>query len=398
MIKNHNSHIAPLLCAVLLLGTAVPSARADCPPGYRSQADAASAAQTAVPAGSPTFSGAYYPVSVEEYSEAGEARIRKIYQLSLSDDPSLIPTGSFTRDGRTYHLLDITQKDEIGVDTKEHTETITQDSDTGEIAEILKVLPAQKKVTTKDGYSGTLLLDHTSIDVSVKGYQTSSRNLSATRTYPSLSDADLSLIPKSISSGGTQLTLGDVQWSNDGTYYTAAATYTGTVSSRYATGYTVKANYTGQVAKTSCEVATYTAVFGSEPLSIPPASSTAETGRPEDSKTGEASEAAEAAEAENEPEAENKPETADTRSGRHRKDNLPLEPDNVKDSAKTQDTSETEMREDRAVFGICVASCVIGIVGVLCLLVQLLPKLRGLCGRKKEKKEDRSDHDIQPQQ
>lgn len=350
-------HIAPLLCAALLVGVSIPTALADCPPGFRSQA-AAPAAETAEQMSSPTYSGAYYPVTVEEYSEAGEARIRKIYQLSLSDDPSLIPTGSFTRDGRAYRLLDITQKDEIGVDTKDHTETITQDSDTGEIAEILKVLPAQKKVSTKDGYSGTLLLDHTSIDVSVKGYQTSSRNLSATRTYPSLSDADLSLIPKSVSSGGTQLTLGDVQWSNDGTYYTATATYGGTVSSRYATGYTVKANYTGQVAKTNCEVATYTAVFGSEPLSEAPDASTAETGRPEDSPSEEPAAAAENEPAADQTGADSATEPADTEDG-------------------TKDTVGTGTREDKIILGVGAISCVSCIVGIVCLLVPFLSKLRG---------------------
>ena len=69
----------------------------------------------------------------------------------------------------------------------------------------------------------------------------------------------MSLIPKSIEDKGKTLTLGDVKWSEsmdvDGegspvTRYTATASYTGTASSRYATGYTVRANYT--------------AIFGSE--------------------------------------------------------------------------------------------------------------------------------------
>ena len=45
--------------------------------------------------------------------------------------------------------------------------------------------------------------------------------------------------------------------------YTATAKYTGTTSSKYATGYTVSANYTGEVAKIGCDVVTYTATFGS---------------------------------------------------------------------------------------------------------------------------------------
>lgn len=108
----------------------------------------------------------------------------------------------------------------------------------------------------------------------VKGYKTSTKNLSATRTYPSLSDADLDLIPKTTTDGGKTLTLADVQWASDGTYYTATAKYTGTSSSRHATGYTVSATYTGEVAKTECSVVTYTAIFGSEEL--PPAEQDAE--------------------------------------------------------------------------------------------------------------------------
>ena len=219
----------------------------------------------------------HHPVSVEEYTYGplDELRIDKIYQLSLSDDPSGIPTGDFDRNGRHYYLLDMVRKDEVGVDTQPHTETVTMDSDTGDLAEVLKRLDAQMEVATEDGHTGTLVLDHTSVKVEVKGYKTSSRSLSATRTYPSLSDADLALIPTTITDGGKTLTLADVQWASDGTYYTATAKYTGSSSSRHATGYTVTASYTGEVAKTNCEVVTYTAIFGStkmeepEPTSVP---------------------------------------------------------------------------------------------------------------------------------
>ena len=210
----------------------------------------------------------YYPVSVEEYTYGpfDELRVNKVYQLSLSDDPRGIPTEDFERNGRRYYLLDMIKENTIGVDTQEYTETVTMDSDTGDMSAVLKTLDAQMEVTTEDGYTGILILDHTSVKVEVKGYQTSTKNLSASRTYPGLSDADLELIPKTITDNGNTLTLADVQWANDGTFYTATATYTGTSTSRYATGYTVTANYTGQVAKTNCEVVIYTAIFGSEKL------------------------------------------------------------------------------------------------------------------------------------
>ena len=218
----------------------------------------------------------FYPVSVDEYTagELDEPRINKVYRLSLSDDPSGIPTDDFVRDGRQYYLLDLIRKDEVGVDTQPHTETITMDSPTGELSEVLKLLDGQKDFTSEDGYSGVLLLDHTSVKVEVKGYSTKTSNLSAARTYPNLSDADLSLVPKTISDGGRTLTLANVNWSSSNQTegedivqrYTATATYTGSATSKSATGYKVTANYTGELSKTGCKIVTYTAIFGGEEL------------------------------------------------------------------------------------------------------------------------------------
>lgn len=219
----------------------------------------------------------FYPISVEARTIAGfdQPCIEKVYQLSLSDDPSGIPTDDFEQNGYLYHLTDMTQSHDVGVDTQTKTETITQDSSTGELSEVLKQLPGQKEVKTPDGYSGTLLLDHTSVQVKAKGYETSTRNLSASRTYPNLSDADLSLVPKTVTDGGSTLTLSNVQWSSEAqadgsTHFTASATYAGTATSRYATGYTVTANYTGQVAKTGCEIVTYTALFAGTKIETVP--------------------------------------------------------------------------------------------------------------------------------
>lgn len=215
----------------------------------------------------------YYPVSVDEYTtgDLDEPRISKTYRLSRTDDPSLIPTEDFERNGRLYYLLDMTREDEIGVDVKAHTETITMASDTDDMEEILKRLEAEQEVTTEDGYTGTLTLDHTSVKVTTDGYATQTRSLSATRTYPNLSDADLSLIPKTIEDNGKTLTLADVEWTSanqteaEGTVlrYCATAQYTGSTSYQYATGYTVTADYSGEVAKTDSNIVVYTAIFGS---------------------------------------------------------------------------------------------------------------------------------------
>ena len=246
-------HLLTTLCALALVTTgSIPALAAE--------------------AADPSQSASYYPIQVEEYLENEQPRIRKVYQLSLSEDPSLIPTDDFERDGRLYYLLDMTRKDEVGVDTKPHIETITMASDTDNMEKILQSLEAQMETTTENGYTGLLNLDHTTVKVSADGYATRTQALSATRSYPNLSEADLSLIPKSIEEKGRTLTLADVKWSEseqtDGaggvvTRYTASASYTGSASSRYATGYTVTADYSGEVAKTGCSVVTYTAIFGS---------------------------------------------------------------------------------------------------------------------------------------
>ena len=245
--------------------------------------------------------GPFYPISVEEYTYGSfdELRINKVYQLSLSDDPDRIPTEDFERNGRRYFLLDMIREDEVGVDTQDYTDTITQDSDTNDLSAILKQLDPHREVTTEDGYTGLLALDYTSVTVEAKGYKTSTKSLSATRTYPNLSDADLSLVPKTTTDNGKTLTLGAVEWSGgENGYYTATATYTGTSSTRYATGYTVTASYTGQVAKTGCEVVTYTAIFGSEVL--PKEEKTEESSNPPDQadQTGQKDLVADAAPAE----------------------------------------------------------------------------------------------------
>ena len=134
----------------------------------------------------------YYPISVEEYTYGplDELRINKVYQLSLSDDPSLIPTEDFVRNGRRYYLLDMTRKDEVGVDIQTHTEAVTQASDTNNLETILQRLDAEMEVTTEDGYVGILRLDHTSVQVTTDGYATKTSTLTASRSYPNLSDVN----------------------------------------------------------------------------------------------------------------------------------------------------------------------------------------------------------------
>ncbi len=201
-------------------------------------------AQTALAAG-------LYPTEIRETDEGGKHRLEKVYMLSAADNPDNIPTEEFEREGYHYTLIDIVRQDYSESDAKEYRETFTINT---------------REVETEDGYAGTLMLDTGSIKVEAAGYTSSSRTVTASRTYPNLSDADTSYIPKSVSENGRTLKLADIQWQESGNGYTANATYTGSATSQYATGYTVTANYVGQVSKTVSGEIIYTAVFSGTPI------------------------------------------------------------------------------------------------------------------------------------
>lgn len=113
-----------------------------------------------------------YPVEVLEYTEGdrAEPRISKTYELSPMDDPALIPTGDFERSGCLYTLLDIVKEDQTETDSKYYTETVTLDSKSKDMEEIMPLLAATCEAVTEDGYTGLLTLDTASIQVEASGY------------------------------------------------------------------------------------------------------------------------------------------------------------------------------------------------------------------------------------
>ena len=178
--------ITPLLLAVLLT---CPALAAEVPEGT-----------------APVRPAALYPTEVVETETGGGRRLEKVYLLTAADNPANIPTDDFEREGYRYTLLDVTRQDYTESETREHTETVTLDSGTKEMDKIRPQLAATREVTTEDGFTGILMLDTASITVEAAGYGSSSRTVTATRTYPNLSDADSSLIPKTITDGGRTLT------------------------------------------------------------------------------------------------------------------------------------------------------------------------------------------------
>ena len=249
MKKHHR--LLTLVSVFLLLLAALPCTAM--------AADGAEPAQAAPPP-----AAVLYPAEVRTSEENGVVRLEKIYYLSTRDDPADIPTGDFDREGRHYTLLDVIKQDLSETDAKDYIEVVTLESSTKDMGEIIKTLESEREITTEDGYTGILKPDYTKITVEAAGYKTSSWTVSATRTYPNLSNADASLIPKTITDSGRTLTLANVNWQEAGEFYNATASYTGTASGRNVTGYTVTVEYSGEVTKTSCDTVIYTAIFSAE--------------------------------------------------------------------------------------------------------------------------------------
>ena len=241
MKRKPLTHAARLLCALALSMSLAPAALAADP-------------------SEPTQPSPCYPTAVTRSEDGTE--IRKMYDLGPEDDPGGIPRSDFEQDGYHYTLTDLLKQELPANESRQHTETVSVNSKSKDMEEIMPLQAATCEAVTEDGYTGLLTLDTASIQVEASGYATSTRNVSATRSYPNLSEADVSLVPKSIEDSGRTLTLADVQWQEAGGFYNAAATYTGTASSKYATGYTVTADYAGEVTKTTSGTVLYTAVFG----------------------------------------------------------------------------------------------------------------------------------------
>lgn len=220
-----------------------------------------------------------YPSDVTEVREAGHWEIIKTYELSEDENPEDIPRSSFERSGWVFTLTDILRKETAYAETRAYTETVTLNTDTKELEQILPLLEPTMEYTAEDGFVGVLTLDVSSITVETAGTKTSSYAMSVTREYPHLSSNDTSLVPKTVEDRGTTYTLAGVDWKAGNTvtvdyevlpeYYTAVATYTATGYTTKVTGYTTTAVYTGDLAKLAQGKTVYTAYFLGEEMRTP---------------------------------------------------------------------------------------------------------------------------------
>lgn len=210
-----------------------------------------------------------YPTAITQSEDGTE--LRKLYDLGPEDDPAGIPRSDFEQDGFHYTLTDLLRQELPEYEERQHTETVSLQSANKDMASILALLPQEKEFVTDDGYMGTLTLQLDTVQVEVSGYGSSTREVSATRSYPNLANQDTANIPKSIQDNDRTLTLQTIDWQTDNTAtmdgyalgdrFTAVATYTGSATSSYVTGYTVTADYSGTVSRIALNKTRYVAIF-----------------------------------------------------------------------------------------------------------------------------------------
>ena len=218
-----------------------------------------------------------YPTAVKQ-SEDG-AELKRIYDLPPDADPAGIPRSDFERGGFHYTLVELLKQELPAYEEREHTETVALQSDKKDMESVLALLPQEREFVTDDGLIGTLSLRLDTVRVEVSGYGSSTKQLTATRSYPNLAGQDTQYIPKSIEDGGRTLTLETIDWQTDNTAsvdgyalgdrYTAIATYTGTTTNSYVKGYTVTADYTGTVSHIALDRVRYVAIFEGTRLAEP---------------------------------------------------------------------------------------------------------------------------------
>ena len=215
------------------------------------------------------------PINVVNEPMSGFNTIRRTYALSPDVNPSAISTTGFDMFGQHFTFAYMTQQTTTDESAREIRETVTIEARSRNLNDILPNLQ-QEIHFERDGFAGILVLDLHSITSEVAGTTRHTSTATRQRTFPNLSSPDNSLIPRTITDGGTTFTLASVDWraSNmsmiDGhpvaSGHTAYATFTAQVTQTRTTGYTITADYIGTVYRTAQGKTLFTVVFYGEPI------------------------------------------------------------------------------------------------------------------------------------
>lgn len=163
-----------------------------------------------------TASAAYIPEDVISENRDGRQLIVKTYMLPPDADPSGLVEEPFEVEGYSYHHLETVKEEQTFEDSKIQTEVVTLETDVDDLAAILEQLDASMEYN-KDGYSGVLTLDHTTIQTEAAGYTTKYYTITDTKQFTGLDRNDPSYVPTTTVKNGSTLKLSDISWTVTGT-------------------------------------------------------------------------------------------------------------------------------------------------------------------------------------
>jgi len=215
----------------------------------------------------------WLPISVIHEPANGFNSVRRTYALPPDINPAVISTANFEMFGQRFTFAYVIQQqtaDESSIDMRE---TVIIEAHSRNLNDILPYLQ-QEIWFERDGFAGTLVLDLQSIASEVAGMSQHTSTATRQRTYPNMSSADNSLIPRTITEGGITFHLSTVDWQGNSTSvidghpvassFTAHATYTTQVTQTRTTGYIITAEYAGTLFRNVQGKTLYTAVFYGE--------------------------------------------------------------------------------------------------------------------------------------
>lgn len=218
----------------------------------------------------------YIPDDVTYQNLNGQQLAIKTYTLLPDQDPADLYEDDFEHDGFLYSMSDIVKDEQHYQEENTHTEVVTVTTSGKNLEEILAEL--KPTIEYDDGVStGTLSLDHGTIETEAAGYKRSSYSVTATKNYTGLDRNDSSYIDKTVEKNGRTLSLSNVTWSVESTAlvgdelvpatYSAVATYSGAASANVATGYITTAEYKGTIVSSGISSILYTVTYLGTPIS-----------------------------------------------------------------------------------------------------------------------------------
>lgn len=217
----------------------------------------------------------YYPVEIKTVTEDGEKLIVKTFEVPDDVNPQQLVEPKLERGGILYEARDILKRTiPGGDDTRQASKTVTIESKSKDMAEIMKQLDPYVDYS-EAGYAGQLLLDPNSILTDANGYSSYKYPVTEVRELMVPDRNDTAYIPKTASKNGVELSLSNVNWTTMGygqagngiapNLFSATAEYVGYATGRAATGYTVTATYAGEISRKAAGVNIVSIIYSVAP-------------------------------------------------------------------------------------------------------------------------------------